>query len=77
MLKVEANMKEPDVTLNLEIDGDIKTIAIETAAIIRHIFEGIQESSLEAAEVYKGLITHYVTHSDSPTWKGESNDAES
>ena len=76
MLKIEANMKEPDLALNLEINGDVRTLATETSVVIRQIYQGIQETNPTAAALYKALITRFVTEPDSPAWKEDSDDAE-
>lgn len=73
MLKLEANMKDPNLALTVEMDGDIQTLAIETAELLRHIYQGISETSPSAAETYKMLITHFVTNPNSPTWRGEED----
>lgn len=69
MIKLEADMKEP--LLDIEMEGDVPTLAIETAALVRHIYQGIKETDLVAALLYKDLIFRCVTDPESPTWRDD------
>lgn len=69
MLKLEADRKEP--LLNIEMEGDVTTLAIETASLVRHIYQGIKETNPTAAWLYKDIITQFITSPESPTWRDD------
>lgn len=69
MIKLEADMKKE--LLDIKMEGDVPTLAIETASLVRHIYQGIKETDPTAAWLYKDIITQFIINHESPTWRDD------
>lgn len=69
MLKCKVS-KRKDV-IRVKAKGIPKDLMLETAMVIRTVYEGISRTSPEAATQYKNTLIGVLLDPDSPVWKGE------
>lgn len=60
MIKVETYMQGNKRVYTSQIDGQMSSVLMDAALVIRGIYDAIDSNSHDAAEAYRGFVTRCV-----------------